>query len=207
MNTKPVPKDPTSLNDSGCCFVENILSEDCRKLLLTALCFSEIDINHNNPQVHGAYELYNTFFLNIINQILLDKVKKITKIDALYSTYAFYRKYLSGQDLKKHTDRPECEVSITICLGESDENEEWPIYLENKEQKVIYEGVTKPGDGVIYKGCQLPHWRNKCNKKWTRQFFSHYSSNVGLEFDKKNQSNNIQNVITSYLIKTILENN
>jgi len=96
---------------------------------------------------------------------------------------------------------------MTICLGDSGENEEWPIYLENKEQKIIYKGVTKPGDGVIYKGCKLPHWRNECNKKWTRQFFSHYSSDVGLEFDKKNQSSNIQGVVTSYLIKTILENN
>lgn len=203
MNTQPVPNDPSEFAESGCCFVQNILNEDCRKLLLSMLCLSECDIKSNSAAVNGSYELYNTDCLSVINQILLDKIKKITQIDDLYSTYAFYRKYSLGQNLQKHTDRPECQISITICLGDSGENEEWPIYLENRQQNIIYKGATKPGDGVIYLGCELPHWRDECNKKWTRQIFSHYSTNVACEFDKSHRTDK---VLKSYLIKTILEN-
>ena len=203
MNTQPIPSDPSDFAECGCCYVPNILSEDCRKLLLTMLSLDENNIDSTSHQVNGSYELYNTDCLNIINQVLLDKMKNITQINTLYSTYAFYRKYLRGQNLEKHSDRPECQISVTICLGESDDKEEWPIYLENRQQNIIYKGTTRPGDGVIYKGCELPHWRDGCNKKWTRQIFSHYSPNIALEFDK---SNNGSEIMKSYLIKTILEN-
>ena len=206
MDTVEISKDLNDFNDNGCCLVENIISEDCRKYLVNLLALDEIEQrDYQEHQVKGSEELYNTKSLLLINQILTDKIKNCIKTENLYATYAFYRKYFENQELIKHTDRPECEISVTICLASSKEEKEWPIYLENKKQQVIYKGNTEPGCGVIYKGCELTHWREKCEHKWVKQFFSHYSTNKMLEFDNANGQRN-DKILLCNLIKTITEN-
>lgn len=206
MDVVEISKNLDEFEENGCCLVENIISDDCRKLLVNLLAIDEIENNSDGQeQVKGSEEIYNTKSLRVINQILTDKVKDSIKADNLYATYAFYRKYFKNQKLIKHTDRPECEISITICLATSDDEKEWPIYLENKKQGIIYKGNTKPGCGVIYKGCELPHWREECEHKWVKQFFSHYSPNKMLEFDNANGQNNYK-ILWCNLIKTITEN-
>ena len=34
----------------------------------------------------------------------------------LFPTYAYWRYYVFGATLKKHTDRPSCEISVTACV-------------------------------------------------------------------------------------------
>lgn len=206
MDIVEISKNLNDFDENGCCLVENILSDDCRKFLINHLVLDELDMSWGDfRQVEGSEEIYNTKSLNIINQILADKIKDSTKAKNLYATYAFYRKYFKGQKLQKHTDRPECQISVTICLATSDDNREWPIYLQNKEQQIIYKGSTKPGCGVIYKGCELVHWRDECEHKWVKQIFSHYSTDRNLEFDNTNGKNN-STIMLSNLIKTITEN-
>ena len=35
----------------------------------------------------------------------------------LIPQYSYARIYKNGSDLKTHTDRPECQYSVTLCLG------------------------------------------------------------------------------------------
>jgi len=206
LDIREISKNLNDFNENGCCLVENIISDDCRKLLVNLLALEELDEKWDEvQQVKGSEEMYNTKSLNIVNQILTEKIKDYTKIENLYATYAFYRKYFKNQKLDKHTDRPECEISITICLATSDDNLDYPIYIENPKQQVIYKGNTKPGCGVIYKGCELPHWRDECKHRWTKQFFSHYSTNKNLEFDNAQGSRN-STIMVSKLIQAITEN-
>ena len=117
MDIREISKNLNDFNENGCCLVENIISDDCRKLLVNLLALEELDEKWDEvQQVKGSEEMYNTKSLNIVNQILTDKIKDYTKIENLYATYAFYRKYFKNQKLDKHTDRPECEISITICF-------------------------------------------------------------------------------------------
>lgn len=47
----------------------------------------------------------------------------------LYPTYSYFRVYKRGDILKKHTDRPACEISATLCLG-YEATKPWPIWIE-----------------------------------------------------------------------------
>ena len=70
----------------------------------------------------------------------------------LHETCSFYRVYSQGQDLRKHLDRPACEVSVTLFLG-CNFDWQWPIFVDGKPY-----GMGQ-GEGLIYKGCEQLHWR------------------------------------------------
>ncbi len=75
-------------------------------------------------------------------------------------SYVYMASYLSGAELKKHTDRPQCEFSVTLCLDFSPEPElatPWPIHLDTPVSTVtVYQAL---GDGLAYRGTRLPHYR------------------------------------------------
>jgi len=107
----------------------------------------------------------------------------------LHPTYAYARKYSPGDELKIHKDRPACEISATINLGFK--GEQWPIYVGHKEDKSDSKKIDMNiGDGVIYKGCNLFHWREKYTEgEWQTQVFVHYvdadGPNKEWKYDKK----------------------
>ena len=79
-------------------------------------------------------------------------------------------------NLKRHKDRFSCEISTTMNLGGDD----WPIYLEpsGKDGKAT-KGIKvdlKPGDMLVYSGCELEHWREKFKGKECVQVFLHYNN-------------------------------
>ncbi|HEV2398849.1 MAG TPA: hypothetical protein VGS27_18025 [Candidatus Sulfotelmatobacter sp.] len=96
----------------------------------------------------------------------------------LKPSYVYLASYLSGAELKKHKDREQCEFSITLCLDYSPEPElatPWPIRLDTERGQVcVYQGL---GDGLAYRGTQLPHYRDKLGPGQTStSIFFHYVS-------------------------------
>jgi len=88
----------------------------------------------------------------------------------LLPTYSYARLYGNGDELKKHSDRPSCEISVTIQLGRS-HHYAWPIYMGGHRFDLA------EGDGIIYKGCDVLHWREPCNgppKYYSGQVFCHF---------------------------------
>ena len=58
--------------------------------------------------------------------------------EALKPSYVYLASYLSGAELKKHTDREQCEFSVTLCLDFSPEpalETPWPIRLDTPTGK------------------------------------------------------------------------
>jgi hypothetical protein len=92
----------------------------------------------------------------------------------LYPAYTYARIYKKGDELKRHKDRFSCEISTTMNLGGDD----WPIYLEPSGE-IGKKGVKvdlKPGDMLVYSGCELEHWREKFKGKECVQVFLHYNN-------------------------------
>lgn len=90
--------------------------------------------------------------------------------EELIPTYAYARLYSNGDDLKAHIDRPACEISATVQLGRSHQYA-WPIYMGGRRVDMA------EGDAVIYKGCEIEHWRNVCDgpeEYYSGQAFLHY---------------------------------
>ena len=111
------------------------------------------------------------------------KMEKATGLK-LYPAYTYARIYKKGDELKRHKDRFSCEISTTMNLGGDD----WPIYLEPNPKECGKPGVNimdntkgvkvdlKPGDMLVYSGCELEHWREKFKGKECVQVFLHYNN-------------------------------
>lgn len=94
----------------------------------------------------------------------------------LFPTYACFRVYKRGDILQRHVDRVACEISVSLSLGyKGDQN--WPIWLERDGQAQSF--TLEPGDGLIYKGVEMPHWRDRCTGESAAQVFMHYVDQKG----------------------------
>ena len=133
----------------------------------------------------GEYEdkktgqIPNTYshYANIVMETLLLKcqpdMEKATGLK-LYPAYTYARIYKKGDELKRHKDRFSCEISTTMNLG----GDAWDIYVE-PSGKTNQKGVKvslKPGDMLVYRGCELEHWRKKFKGKVCGQVFLHYNN-------------------------------
>ena len=126
-----------------------------------------------NGQIPNTYSCY----ADIVMETLLLKcqpvMEKATKLK-LYPAYTYARIYKKGDELKRHKDRFSCEISTTMNLG----GDNWDIYLE-PTGKTNQKGVKislKPGDMLVYRGCELEHWRKKFKGKVCGQVFLHYNN-------------------------------
>ncbi|MFZ0732567.1 MAG: hypothetical protein WAM79_09600 [Candidatus Sulfotelmatobacter sp.] len=98
--------------------------------------------------------------------------------EPLKPSYVYLASYLSGAELKKHTDREQCEFSITLCLDFSPEPAlatPWPIRLDTPQGSVtVYQAL---GDALAYRGTRLPHYRHALPEGHTStSIFFHYVS-------------------------------
>jgi predicted 2-oxoglutarate/Fe(II)-dependent dioxygenase YbiX len=88
----------------------------------------------------------------------------------LLPTYTYARIYRPGEILKKHKDRPACEISATLTLGYDAKNV-WPIFFDEVKQIPVNLEV---GELAVYKGCDVLHWRTPFKGEWHVQVFLHY---------------------------------
>lgn len=102
----------------------------------------------------------------------------------LYNTYYYDRYYFPGLELSKHADRDACEISVTVHISTNLEgkNAEWPIwiktpdtYTDKDKTEILVPGenhsvILKAGDGMVYKGCERPHWRDPMPKPRRKLF-------------------------------------
>jgi len=89
----------------------------------------------------------------------------------LLPTYTYARLYKPGEELKRHKDRPSCEISATLTLGYDESTPVWPIYFDERQEFQVDLDV---GELAVYKGCEVEHWRPKFKGKWQVQVFLHY---------------------------------
>lgn len=96
--------------------------------------------------------------------------------EAIKPSYVYFASYMSGSELKKHTDREQCEFSVTLCLDFSPEPEfatSWPILVDTAEGAVTIHQAL--GDGLIYRGTKVPHYREVLTEgNMSASFFFHY---------------------------------
>jgi hypothetical protein len=138
-----------------------------------------------DTQVPNTYSHY----ADIVMEALLEKVRprmeKETKLK-LIPTYSYARIYKKGDVLRRHKDRFSCEISTTLHLG----GEPWSIFLDPSGQDFVideYKNIhkpgapkgirvdLKPGDMLIYSGCELEHWREAFQGNNCAQVFLHYN--------------------------------
>ena len=138
-----------------------------------------------DEQIPDTYCAYGNIAMETLMLKCQPGMEKATGLK-LYPAYTYARIYKKGDELKTHKDRFSCEISTTMNLGGDD----WPIYLEpNPKKGGVKPGVgyvsdntkgvrvdLKPGDMLVYSGCELEHWREKFKGKECVQVFLHYNN-------------------------------
>ena len=130
----------------------------------------------NDPQVPETYSHYSDIAMETLLEKLVEPMSKETGLN-LIPTYSYARIYKKGDVLKRHKDRYSCEVSMTMNIG----GDPWPIYLEPSGE-TDKEGVKidlEPGDALIYRGCEVEHWREAFEGENCGQVFLHYNDASG----------------------------
>ena len=124
-------------------------------------------------QIPHTYSSYSDIAMETLMLKCQPIMEKITGLK-LTPAYTFARIYKHGDVLKRHKDRFSCEISTTMNLG----GDPWAIYLEPSGKEGL-KGIKvdlKPGDMLVYSGCELEHWRNKFKGKECIQAFLHYNN-------------------------------
>ena len=136
----------------------------------------------NDEQVPETYSHYSDIAMETLLKGLKPFMEDVTGLK-LYETYSYARIYKKGDVLKRHKDRYSCEVSTTLNLG----GDNWPIYLEpsGEEGKEGQKISLTQGDMLIYKGCEVEHWREPFTGENCAQVFLHYND----ASDEKSEEN------------------
>ena len=136
-----------------------------------------------SAQIPGSHSVYGDPLMETLLNFGRKSIEKSTGLE-LWPTYSYYRLYKVGDVLKRHKDRPSCEVSITCCLGydyKGKEDYNWGMFVGPEDGERGTKGKMipmEPGDGVIYRGCEVEHWRESFNAPegaWQTQVFLHLS--------------------------------
>ena len=152
-----------------------------------------------DQQIPNTYSCYADFVMETLLMKVLPIMKQQTGLD-LIPTYSYARAYKKGDILKRHKDRPSCEISTTIHLG----GDQWSIFIDpTGSNNVIdeYKNIHKPnapkgdkvvlevGDMLVYNGCDLEHWREEFMGNICGQVFLHYNQ-VNGKFADSNKFDN-----------------
>jgi hypothetical protein len=148
-----------------------------------------------DQQVPNTYSHYSDMVMETLLMKVLPRMQKETGLQ-LIPTYSYARLYKKGDILKRHKDRPSCEISTTINLGGAP----WPIFIDDTGSDNVvdeYKNIHKPdapkgtkvllevGDMLVYNGCELEHWREPFEGDICGQVFLHYN-HVNGPFANKN---------------------
>jgi|TARA_B100000035_G_C21014366_1_gene561064 hypothetical protein len=135
-------------------------------------CYNKLDANKDYSLDIQSFSpaWYHDPLMTGILDVKLPIVEKESNLK-LFPTYAYWRYYVFGGTLDKHTDRPACEVSVTACIKKEDD---WPIVIEGDSFEL------DEGDAVLYAGCDQLHWRPGMYKgEGMAQVFLHYVDQNG----------------------------
>ena len=154
---------------------------------------SDDELTSTMEVVYSSKEDYTNIIINKNDDIFANKsaatrtylsANNISKFIGknLVATYSYWRMYKNGDVLKRHTDRPSCKYSATLCVGYDisniDENKypnyDWPMFVEDTQGNELPLHL-KPGDLIIYRGDIVDHWRDKFSGVHQVQAFLHYN--------------------------------
>jgi hypothetical protein len=114
-------------------------------------------------QVADRYGLHSELIGSFLHPQLASVVRRIFG-EPVKPSYVFFACYQPGSALPRHTDREQCEFSISLLVDytpDSDGSCGWPLFLEDPRAP----GAVVPvdlgvGHAVFYRGRELLHYRD-----------------------------------------------
>ena len=170
-----------SFNDRGYEVAHGVLNE--QTLQLIAVEFEMLKNNlywlngiqdgfpFGDTQTPNSFSFYAAPCFEALLTVIKPNMELVTG-KQLVPTYSYARIYYKGGTLERHTDRPSCQYSATLCV--SNDKDPWPIFIESYSGEVASVDL-QPGDMLVYRGDKLHHWREPYEDDKQIQVFVHYT--------------------------------
>ena len=158
--------------------LNNFLSSDELKLAIEYWKIKEQSLKPCNQEENAVAE-----YADILSETFLKMKQPIVEKavgEKLIPTYSYSRMYYKGSELKRHVDRPPCEISVSLSIFGTDNWKLWFHKLIKERVEIVDTNVQptsitiKAGDGAMYEGCQYQHWRDPYDGEKGMQIFIHY---------------------------------
>lgn len=125
-----------------------------------------------DPQCALRYAFHNDRMARFVHHQLVHAVAAVAG-EPLKPSYVYLASYRPGAVLPRHRDRAQCEVSVSFLIDFTAGAPPWPLRLDTADGPVAVE--QQPGDALLYRGCELPHWREALPAGCTStSLFLHY---------------------------------
>lgn len=172
--------------------LDNFISSDRANSLYTQFqqdikdCPDAFTVDVQCPKSTAIYN-YQPFLI-----LLCEKVNFMSELmqEPVLPTYTYARLYKHGEILHPHTDRPSCEISVTLHLGG---DMPWDIWFTKPNGEKMYYNL-KPGQAAVYQGNVSEHGREEFKGTNYGQVFLHYVRANGEHwehfFDRINSASN-----------------
>lgn len=178
----------SNFETSKCVFVKGFIDPQGIQTISKYLeyAFSQELLERYNSEDVSSYSRYGDPLIETVMHNATEHMEELTG-KKLYPTYSYTRVYVKGDVLKPHVDRFACEYSATIHVATKGES--WPIWMKVNGGEPMH-FVLEPGDAVVYKGCEVVHWREVADKtEVNAQITLHYVDQNGpyvdYKFDKR----------------------
>lgn len=126
----------------------------------------------DNDVIAGQFEQYAAMLSESLLSLLQPRVESIVG-EVLIPTYSFWRIYERGAVLREHVDRAACEIGVSVTVASEPQEVQWPLWVRGMDSHIRSISL-RSGDGVIYRGAQIPHWRYAFDGTLQYQMFFHY---------------------------------
>lgn len=164
----------------GFVIVPNFIDRDRALALFENYKQAEVINTKNDKQVpDSSYCIVN---FKPFLELLCEKIPHVSEIvgEFVFPTYTYSRIYRNKNILKPHTDRPACEISLSVHLYG---DQPWPMYMLKTDNTIASVDLNF-GDAVVYLGCETPHWRRAYEGQEYGQVFLHYVLSTGKNWDE-----------------------
>ena len=110
-------------------------------------------------QVRQRYGQHNEMMARYFHHQFTDFISRIAG-EPVKPSYTYVSAYQEGSILGAHVDRKQCEFTLSLSVEDGDSaGGLWPLWFQLAKGKVAV--TQRPGDGVLFRGCDLPHWREQ----------------------------------------------
>jgi len=134
------------------------------------------------------YKAHNEPMSRFIHYECLPLIEKIVG-KPMKPTYTYLSAYVNGAELPQHTDRPDCEYTVSFVVDKP-VGSNWNIYVHKPQQQIKYKGRydEKPpldecepvdcdaGGLMLFQGTDHIHFRNKLEFDYYNVLLLHYCS-------------------------------
>lgn len=165
--------------------VDDVLNNDMNDLLKE---YYRTTINNNvfvlGDKQSQRFKAHNEPMSRFVQYEILPLIEKITG-KRLKPTYTYLSSYIKDSDLPAHTDRPECEYTVSFLVNK---DVDWPIYCHKVKQPIKNKGrydFTPTKDEclsldcdsngfIIFSGTDHIHYREKFTGEFYDIILLHY---------------------------------